>query len=152
MRMWNVNPAFECDAHLISEHRELHMIAGAMAAGVRLGGHVARGLIEPQAVVRRHEQLVQEFHQRRFRHRSPLESIEVPPELPNGHVCELVSHMELQRRCTWCRDRAARNVYRPLAVLHVCDAQCEDRRRRDQAARPEAEQGIAKERRSPAKT
>lgn len=144
MRMWNANPSFMCDVHLVSEHRELHMIAGAMRKNVRLEAHVARGLIEPYNLKSRHAELEAELLRRGFRHRSPLQPLP-PLNLKAGYVCESVSWSELIRRCEWCRSRAGERPYVYLREPHECDSACAERTSRDQAARPRVERGIAPE-------
>jgi len=134
--MWNVNPSFMCTAHLVSEHREMHMLAGALNGRMRLSGHVARGLIELDNVHQRHDGLVTEMQDRGLRHRSPLPQVRARGDLAPGYVCETVSAAELQRRCTSCRDRFKHlGEYVSMREPHVCTDVCAERIRRDQAAR-----------------
>jgi hypothetical protein len=151
MRIWNVNPKFMCDVHLVAEHREAHMLAGALAKGVHLEGHVARGLIEPGATCQRHDLLADEMEARGFQHRSPMGQILQARTLPNGFICELVSWRELERRCEWCRLRGVAAVYVPIHPPHTCDEGCRERTMRDEAARPTVAGGIAKERPRPSR-
>jgi hypothetical protein len=143
--MWNVNPRFLCRAHLLGEHRELHMLAGALRRGVHLQPLVAHGLIEPYAVQTRHDLLVAEMEARGFHHRSPLAAEAFAEPLPDGYVCEEVSRAELARRCEYCRALQRAAPYQPLRPPHQCAAACAERMRRDQAARPAVPNGIALE-------
>jgi hypothetical protein len=147
--MWNVNPRFLCRAHLLGEHRELHMLAGALRKGVRLQPLVAQGLVEPYAVQARHDLLVAEMEARGFRHRSPLAAEPFAEPLLDGYVCEAVSRAELARRCEYCRVLQQAAPYVPLGPPHQCDAACAERVRRDQAARPAVPNGIAPEQQRP---
>lgn len=145
MRIWNVNPIFMCDVHLIAEHREAHMLAGALAKAVRLEGHVARGLIEPGAVQKRHDLLADEMGARKLHHRSPMGPVLPVHTLADGFVCEVVSWRELQRRCEWCRKRVEDQPYRPLGPVHACGDACTERVARDERSRPAVTRGIAQE-------
>ena len=115
MRMWNVNPRFLCRAHLLGEHRELHMLAGALRKGVRLQPLVAQGLVEPYAVQARHDLLVAEMEARGFRRelagvgddgQIARAAFHYCPESP-GMWIELVSHEIAEEIGDWLATAAA---------------------------------------------
>lgn len=72
MRQWLVYPCLMCDRHLLGEHVEHHMIAGAIRRGKSLDGYLRRGQILPGTLPMRHALLAQEMERRGMRHRSPL--------------------------------------------------------------------------------
>lgn len=145
MRMWSVNPSFMCTVHLLGEHRELHMIAGAIKKGMDLRHHMARGLVEPGNVIARHDALVCEMVRRNLNHHSRLEELPLGTLRGQGYVCEAVGIAELRRRCSGCDQLFQFAPYKFLRPLHQCGAACEDRLARDESARPVRANGIARE-------
>lgn len=104
MRMWNVPPEVLCDQHLLGEHVEMHMFAGALEKGLVLRGYVEGGLVELDRIAARHRELAREMRRRGMRHRSAL----VPRRRrPAGRVDVGASLRELARRCPRCRARIA---------------------------------------------
>jgi len=103
MRMWNVNPALLCRQHLLGEHLEMHMFAGALREGHSIEGYRASGLVEPYMIEVRHDRLVEEMVLRGYNHKSPFPewSYDGDP----GEVDVLRSVAELRRRCPKCRAR-----------------------------------------------
>lgn len=147
MRMWNVNPAALCNVHLVSEHREMHMMIGSLRKDAkRLTWHVRSGILEPYRVFDRHNELAAEMQERGFHHRTPVESVPDGHGLAEGFVCEVRSRTELSRRCEWCRARLDAQDYPFIRPAHVCGPDCEERAARDRAARPPLPHGIARER------
>lgn len=100
MRMWMIDPALLCRRHLLGEHVETHMLAGALQHGKRIHGYLDRGLVEPQHLTARHAALAAEMVARGYRHRSPLKA-----SGPAGTVDRAESLKELCRRCPECRER-----------------------------------------------
>ena len=77
MRIWDVDPARLCRQHLLGEHRELHGLWNILTQGKR--GYSAhpetlRWVGKLAALHARHERLVEEMHERGYRHASPLDS------------------------------------------------------------------------------
>ncbi|MFH0810825.1 MAG: pyrimidine dimer DNA glycosylase/endonuclease V [Pseudomonadota bacterium] len=101
--MWNIDPALMCDHHLLAEHLEMHMFAGALRRGKSLRGYLDGGLVEVHNIRRRHDALASEMARRGMRHRTPLEWN--APE-PGGRVDRQRSRRELLERCARCRARA----------------------------------------------
>lgn len=83
MRMWGTDVTKMCNPHLLGEHRELHMIVGALRSKkMTLWGHLRAGLIDVRLIAPRHEEIVQEFRRRGlpsgFWHDTPLRPEDVP--------------------------------------------------------------------------
>lgn len=76
MRMWMLPPAGMCRKHLLGEHVELHMLLGSLRRGKNIEGFLSGGLVDPQQVFARHQELVTEMARRGFRHSSPLDEHE----------------------------------------------------------------------------
>ena len=113
-----VDPAAMCRRHLLGEHVELHMLAGSLRRGRSIAGFLAKGLLEPAAMRRRHAALAAEIVKRGWNHASPLT---VPPSvrlLRRYKVDTAVSAVELSRRCPECRIRlraAVKSLVKPTA-------------------------------------
>jgi hypothetical protein len=76
MRIWDVDPAVLCRAHLLGEHRELHAVWAVITeerAGYRHHPETVRWQGRLAALYRRHESLVAEMTARGYHHRSPLD-------------------------------------------------------------------------------
>ena len=76
MRIWDVDPAILCRAHLLGEHRELHAIWTILSEdriGYRSHPETIRWEGRLAALHRRHEILVHELVRRGYNHRSPLD-------------------------------------------------------------------------------
>lgn len=108
MRMWMVNPATMCRAHLLGEHRELHALCGMIRKGISLQGYIDKDLIEPQHIVARHEQLVREMERRGYNHQSPIDA---PYSELTHDIDRAASARELFRRCSACRELAGAWYY-----------------------------------------
>ena len=76
MRMWMLPPSGMCRKHLLGEHVELHMLLGSLRRGKNIEGFLSGGLVDPQLVHARHEELVAEMTSRGFRHSSPIDAHE----------------------------------------------------------------------------
>ena len=76
MRIWDVDPALLCRAHLLGEHRELHAAWNVITlerAGYANHPEVVRWRGRLRALYDRHEALVAEMTRRGYRHASPLD-------------------------------------------------------------------------------
>lgn len=89
-----------CRRHLLGEHVEMHMFAGAIARGMSIEGYVRGGLVETGRIVERHDELAAEIVRRRWSHRSPLT---LEPQANQGAVDPELCRRELRRRCRECR-------------------------------------------------
>lgn len=76
MRMWMLPPAGMCRKHLLGEHVELHMLLGSLRRGKNIEGFLSGGLVDPQRIFFRHEELVAEMTRRGFKHNSALDEHE----------------------------------------------------------------------------
>ena len=72
MRMCGVDPKKLCRKHLLGEHVEMHMFAGAINKGNSIDGYIARGLVNPELIQSRHDQLDEEIKKRGYDHKSTL--------------------------------------------------------------------------------
>ena len=99
--MWMVNPKRMCRKHLLGEHVEIHMLAGALLKGRSVQGFLDKHLLEPQNIYARHQALTEEMTARGYKHASPLPCV-APHSIPMGQVFVSKSEEELQRRCKEC--------------------------------------------------
>lgn len=104
MRMWMVEPRLLCDQHLLGEHLEMHMFAGALRRGRRLDGYVLGGLVEVHNVVARHDELAAEMERRFIAHDSEVD-LRGAELYEAGRVDVEESKRELRQRCLMCRER-----------------------------------------------
>lgn len=104
MRMWMVDPRLLCKNHLLGEHCEVHMLAGALRLGKSIEGYLRKHELEPALLYRRHAELVEEMLHRKMNHRSDPAEVDVS-SWPTGFVDPRVSRKELARRCPECRAR-----------------------------------------------
>ena len=77
MRVWDVDPALLCRAHLLGEHRELHAVWNVLTlnrTGYARHPETLRWQGRLRALFERHEQLVAEMGRRGYQHRSPLDA------------------------------------------------------------------------------
>ncbi len=106
MRMWMLPPEGMCRKHLLGEHVELHMLLGSMRRGKSIEGFLSGGLVDPQLVFARHEELVAEMLRRGFKHASPIEASEcasLAVRYPGSTSINIAANAaELQRRCPDC--------------------------------------------------
>lgn len=106
MRMWMLPPKGMCRKHLLGEHVELHMLLGSMRRGKNIEGFLSGGLVDPQLVFARHEELVIEMARRGFKHSSPIDGCECASlsALYAGRASINITANadELQRRCPDC--------------------------------------------------
>jgi hypothetical protein len=97
-----VDPRVMCKDHLLGEHKEIHMMVGAILAGKSIEGYILKGQIEVQSIKERHFELVYEMVvNRHWKHKTPL-----PKFTPfnAGHIDRDQSRRDLFGRCWECRD------------------------------------------------
>jgi hypothetical protein len=116
MRMWMVSPELLCRQHLLGEHKEIHMLAGALLKGRSLAGHVERGQLDPAKLESRHLAIVKEMRKRGYKHTSPLPYVPKHGR-PKGEVNAGKAYADLLRRCAECRAR--QSVPLKKAVTYV---------------------------------
>lgn len=104
MRMWMVNPELLCRKHLLGEHCECHMLAGALVKGKSIAGYLQRGQLEPALLYQRHTVLAQEMQRRGMNHRSDPAPVDVSTWAV-GYVDPKKSLQDLADRCENCRQR-----------------------------------------------
>lgn len=76
MRIWDIDPALLCRAHLLGEHRELHAVWNVHTlgkTGYARHPETLRWQGKLRALYARHEALVGEMERRGYRHGSPLD-------------------------------------------------------------------------------
>mgnify|MGYP006173157627 CR=1 FL=1 len=98
MRIWDLDPALLCRAHLLGEHRELHGLWNILTqgkTGYRRHPETRRWEGKLAALHRRHEALAAEMGRRGYAHASPLD-----PALATGAAVQdaRVDSLEEQRR------------------------------------------------------
>jgi len=115
MRMWMVEPQYMCDQHVLGEHRECHMLFGAVTRKQDLYGYIVGGLVEVQNLPSRHAALAAEMHKRGFMDATPL-FFDKDYDLSKkdlGKVDVKDSEDDLFGRCIKCRQRRE-NIAGPL--------------------------------------
>jgi len=101
MRMWMVKPELMCRKHLLGEHVEIHMLIGSINKNKSLKGFIEKELIEPQNIIKRHEELSNEMTKRGYKHKSPIDN-NFSTNI-KGFVNIFKSYMELSKRCEECK-------------------------------------------------
>jgi hypothetical protein len=113
MRIWDVDPADLCRAHLLGEHRELHALWNVLTLdrrGYRAHPETLRWVGKLAALHRRHEALVAEMTARGYRHATPLD-----PALATGDEVQrdFVDPPDEQRRLLAAKPCACYSVGTP---------------------------------------
>ncbi len=101
MRMWGVNTKQMCRQHLLGEHVEMHMFAGAIKKNKSIEGYIRKGLVNPARLFDRHKEIVTEMENRGMNHKSEL-SIFPGVILPIINIDTEENEKELKRRCKKC--------------------------------------------------
>ena len=102
MRMWNIKPSLMCNQHLLGEHFEIHKAVGNLKhTGKWTKSLTAKGFLEPQNFVKRHDKLAKEMQKRNMNHKSPLKIGRL--KLPKGKVDVNKSIKDIKSRCLNCR-------------------------------------------------
>jgi hypothetical protein len=78
MRIWDLNPKYLCRKHLLAEHRELHGLWNILTKHGSKGGYsrhpeTLRWVGKQKALYLRHKALVEEFAERGYQHKTPLD-------------------------------------------------------------------------------
>lgn len=116
MRMWMVPPKFLCIQHLNGEHKELHMLIGAIKKNKSLKGYILDNLVQLADIEKRHEELVNEYKERGyisgFNHQSVIsdEEREILKNVKGGKVDIKRSFSDLVARCYECERRIINEV------------------------------------------
>jgi hypothetical protein len=112
MRQWMVTPQGMCRQHLLGEHVEHHMFLGSIRRGTSINGYIAKNLLEPSSLRRRHDALVMEMLERGYRHNSPFTTEDIDRCLGKMSNEELKARIDrtaafhdLISRCIECRSR-----------------------------------------------
>ena len=116
MRMWMVDPAIMCRAHLLGEHVEMHMFIGAIAKGTSMLGFAKSGLLETRELYQRHDDLVTEMLRRGMNHNSPMPEVELPENVIDATVDREWSLEVLLDKCKDCQDRYDQKYGRYIAA------------------------------------
>lgn len=106
MRMWMADPRKMCRQHLLGEHLELHMFAGALKKGLSLDGYVDNNLLEAKSIVKRHSEIAAEMQRRGWKHHSPLKNVNLksaPKKVLNSRIDRKAALRDLMKRCRLCR-------------------------------------------------
>ena len=111
MRMWMLPTAGMCRKHLLGEHVELHMLLGSLRRGKNIEGFLSGGLVDPQRIFVRHQELVAEMTRRGYKHSSPLDEQECAA-LADGYLGRAAidtdaNARDLHQRCPDCAHRMA---------------------------------------------
>ena len=111
MRMWMCNPSIMCKNHLLGEHKEIHMLVGAIQKKKRLDNYIKNNCLELTAIESRHNELVEEFLMRGWDsgicHNSPIEYYDysyLDPHIIEHKVNKEESLKDLITRCKECRN------------------------------------------------
>lgn len=106
MRMWMVDPKTMCTRHLLGEHHEIHMFAGALKRQTSVTGYIENNLLEPRSIKKRHDELVTEMERRGFAgHKSPMEQPDIsylPLNEQRARVDVESAAKDLFSRCQLC--------------------------------------------------
>lgn len=101
MRMWGTPVRVLCRQHLLGEHCEMHMFAGAINKGRDVSGWANKGQCITTLIKQRHDELASELERRGYKHASPME--ENPMDEKIGWLpSEEENLRELATRCTRC--------------------------------------------------
>ena len=101
MRMWGVPARKLCRKHLLGEHVEMHMFTGTIKKGISITGYIKKGLVNPNLISQRHDELAEEMVNRGYNHQSPLEFDS--SSLPIKMIPVKSNQKELTRRCEECK-------------------------------------------------
>jgi hypothetical protein len=77
------------------------MFVGSINRKISMTGYLSKGLLEPQSLVSRHDEVAREMERRGYTHKTPLKVIEYT--LPNNTINKEASLQDLINRCPECR-------------------------------------------------
>lgn len=107
MRNWNIDPKLMCNKHLVGEHGEIHKsVANLRYTKKWTLSLTAKGFLEPQNFLDRHNKIAKEMIKRGMNHKSPLDIADI--DLPTGKVDINRSINDLMERCPQCRANLVR--------------------------------------------
>lgn len=109
-----VDPRSMCRKHLLGEHLELHMFAGHLAVEKKIDGFLTNNLLQPNAIISRHQELYKEMLSRGYKHSSDLNIINLNYLTPNQLEIKVNSAKSLEdliSRCTDCRELLETNLH-----------------------------------------
>lgn len=78
MRVWDIDPSLLCDKHLNGEHREIHAIYNIITfghEGYKYHPETKRWVGKIDALVKRHDKVVNEWLRRGKNHKTPLMNV-----------------------------------------------------------------------------
>ncbi len=98
MRVWDIDPKYLCDRHLLGEHNEIHAIWSVITKNLKgYSSHPEtkrwRGSLK--ALYLRHEATALEMEKRGFNHKSPLDKRRA---IGKDRQDELIDPIEVQER------------------------------------------------------
>lgn len=113
MRMWNIEPKYLCDKHLLGEHVEMHMFIGTLRKNKSTIGYINNKLVDLPSIITRHDELAQEMYNRGMKHQSPMtdEDSRILKDYIRRNTYTLYSVdvkaniIDLSNRCEKCRKR-----------------------------------------------
>lgn len=108
MRMWMVDPKILCKNHLLGEHRELHLLCGALRHKHSIDGYLIGGLLDPRYLRSRHQDLVTEMSRRGYSDFTPMQVPDFSYLNLDHEPCYVNSQhalRDLLSRCDNCRKR-----------------------------------------------
>jgi hypothetical protein len=109
MRMWMISPKMLCRQHLLGEHYEIHKMMGNLRNNGKWAKSLtAKGYLEPQNALKRHDKLAKEMLRRGYTHKSKLDIKGLI--LPIGFVSRSKSLTDLKTRCPNCDVHKNRGV------------------------------------------
>jgi hypothetical protein len=101
-----VDPKIMCSQHLLGEHVEIHMFIGSILKQKSLNGYIKNNLLEPNSLITRHDELVEEMGNRNMNHRSELPDFDLDyllDNIKNYKIDRKKSLADLVNRCPTCR-------------------------------------------------
>lgn len=110
-RMWMGNPKTMCRQHLLGEHKEIPQLVGTLKKGFDISGFIKNNLVEIEAIIARHNELVEEMLFRGYNHKSPINTSEelscftkyLSPFHKQYKVNVESSNLDRASRCVHCK-------------------------------------------------
>lgn len=72
MRMWCIPTNIMCTKHIMQEHKDIHMIVGAINKKINIQSFILNGYIDTDKIKSRHFELAKEIEKRGGKHISKL--------------------------------------------------------------------------------
>ncbi len=110
MRMWKIDPKILCRRHLLGAHLELHMFLDSFKKKRKVDGFLKNNLLEPLSLKENHDEIVNEFLNRGYQHKTPLDFdisqlSYLTSEQINVKIDPERSSNDLFSRCQECQNR-----------------------------------------------